>query len=157
MFVAKNDSRDEFNHPCPTVYNSYRQAWQAALDEAADYWYPEEVYLESTASEEESEFQPGTIVAKVKGMTYYVYQVHLAVAEKNCFASHYITKYIHSLMDLEAPDSIYKPTCDEVGTIELWNGVARKMLAAAVAVAPPATVDSMMPVSMRPVSMMPVE
>jgi len=145
MFVTKKDSRDGFDHPISEVYNSYRQAWQAALDYAVEDCEPDQkVYLESTASEKETECIPGTIVARLNGVTYYVYRVHLEVAEKNCYARAYITKYIHSLMDLKAPDSIYKPTCDEVGTDELWKGVARKMLAAAVAVAPPATADSVL-------------
>lgn len=136
MFVSKTDSRDEFDLPWPGVYNSYRQACQAALDHAADYWESEEVYLESTASEKETEFQPGTIVARVSGTSYYVYQVRLDTAEKNRHASAWITEYIKSLMDLKAPDSIFEVGTDGVRTEELWRGIARKMLAAAVAVAP---------------------
>jgi len=100
MFGSKNDSSKEFL-PWYLVYKSYGQACQAALNVAADFHQKDDLYLEPTASEEETEFHPGTIVAKVNGMTYYVYQVSLA-ADEDDGVGEFVTEQIKSLMTTEA-------------------------------------------------------
>lgn len=100
MFGSKNDSSKEFV-PWYLVYKSYGQACQAALNVAADFHHPVEVYIAPTASEEETEFHPGTIVAKVNGMTYYVYQVSLA-ADEDDGVDEFVAEQIKSLMTTEA-------------------------------------------------------
>jgi hypothetical protein len=100
MFGSKNDSSKEFL-PWYLVYKSYGQACQAALNVAADFHQKDDLYLEPTASEEETEFHPGTIVAKVNGMTYYVYQVSLA-ADEDDVVGEFVTEQIKSLMTTEA-------------------------------------------------------
>ena len=128
MFASKDDSSEAFL-PWHFVYKSYGQACQAALNVAADFHQKDDLYLEPTASEEETEFHPGTIVAKVNGMTYYVYQVGLA-ADEDDGVGEFVAEQIKSLMTTEASDWGGTPG-EEARNKALVRTAARAMLFAA--------------------------
>lgn len=142
LFTTK-DAPNEIEHlPWRSVYKSFKDACDSIICYAADT--EQEITLNASASEQETDDYPGTLVATGPDNgtdKFYVYQVCLA-ARKYPYVDDFIvgdsvTEHIKSLMDPKASwdtGSCLTPPCDETEGKKMVRNVARKMLAATAAV-----------------------
>jgi hypothetical protein len=117
--------------PGSTVYKSFKDACDSVVGWAADAG--EEITLNPSASEEETDDYPGTLVGTIGDdrLKFYVFQVGLA-AYDDYHMDEFVAEHIKALMNPKA-----RPCAGRGETNTMVRSVARKMLAATATVAAP--------------------